>query len=198
MSFRIEQKLLVNKDRIFSFKEWLVKNNSKKIFPDRKIKSIYFENHYNQMFLDSEEGCVPRKKIRIRSYPMADKKTKNLEIKISSIEGRFKKQLNINESNYISFINNGYFDQQYGICLPRLEVNYLREYHSLFGIRVTIDKNINYKKTIKNSLPLKDEEEIIELKTNNSTSIDYLLNSFPIEKTRFSKYCRAYNKLFQF
>ena len=52
------------------------------------------------MFLDSEEGCVPRKKIRIRSYPMADKKTKNLEIKISSIEGRFKKQLNINESNY--------------------------------------------------------------------------------------------------
>ena len=198
MSFRIEQKLLVNKDRIFSFKEWLVKNNSKKIFPDRKIKSIYFENYYNQMFLDSEEGCVPRKKIRIRSYPMADKKTKNLEIKISSIEGRFKKKLNINESNYISFINNGYFDQQYGICLPRLEVNYLREYHSLFGIRVTIDKNINYKKTIKNSLPLKDEEEIIELKTNNSTSIDYLLNSFPIEKTRFSKYCRAYNKLFQF
>jgi hypothetical protein len=198
MSFRIEQKLLVNKDRIFSFKEWLVKNNSKKIFPDRKIKSIYFENYYNQMFLDSEEGCVPRKKIRIRSYPMADKKTKNLEIKISSIEGRFKKKLNINESNYISFINNGYFDQQYGICLPRLEVNYLREYHSLFGIRVTIDKNINYKKTIKNSLSLKDEEEIIELKTNNSTSIDYLLNSFPIEKIRFSKYCRAYNKLFQF
>ena len=198
MSFRIEQKLLVNKDRIFSFKEWLVKNNSKKIFPDRKIKSIYFENYYNQMFLDSEEGCVPRKKIRIRSYPMADKKTKNLEIKISSIEGRFKKQLNINENNYIAFINNGYFDQQYGICLPRLEVNYLREYHSLFGIRVTIDKNINYKKTIKNSLSLKDEEEIIELKTNNSTSIDYLLNSFPIEKIRFSKYCRAYNKLFQF
>ena len=197
MSFRIEQKLLVNKDRIFSFKEWLVQNNSKKIFPDREIKSIYFENHYNQMFLDSEEGCVPRKKIRIRSYPMADKKTKNLEIKISSIEGRFKKQLNINESNYISFINNGYFDQQYGICLPRLEVNYLREYHSLFGIRVTIDKNINYRKTIKNSLSLKDEEEIIELKTNNSTSIDYLLNSFPIEKIRFSKYCRAYNKLFQ-
>ena len=196
MSFRIEQKLLVNKDRIFSFKEWLVQNNSKKIFPDREIKSIYFENHYNQMFLDSEEGCVPRKKIRIRSYPMADKKTKNLEIKISSIEGRFKKQLNINESNYISFINNGYFDQQYGICLPRLEVNYLREYHSLFGIRVTIDKNINYRKTIKNSLSLKDEEEIIELKTNNSTSIDYLLNSFPIEKIRFSKYCRAYNKLF--
>ena len=198
MSFRIEQKLLVNKDRIFSFKEWLVKNNSKKIFPDRKIKSIYFENHYSQMFLDSEEGCVPRKKIRIRSYPRADKKTKNLEIKISSIEGRFKKQLNINESNYISFINNGYFDQQYGICLPRLEVNYLREYHLLFGIRVTIDKNINYKKTIKNSLSLKDEQEIIELKTNNSTSIDYLLNSFPIEKIRFSKYCRAYNKLFQF
>mgnify|MGYP001403894278 FL=1 len=196
MSFRIEQKLLVNKDRIFSFKEWLVQNNSKKIFPDREIKSIYFENHYNQMFLDSEEGCVPRKKIRIRSYPLVDNKIKNLEIKISSIEGRFKKQLNINESNYISFINNGYFDQQYGICLPRLEVNYLREYHSLFGIRVTIDKNINYRKTIKNSLSLKDEEEIIELKTNNSTSIDYLLNSFPIEKIRFSKYCRAYNKLF--
>ena len=51
--------------------------------------SIYFDNRTLDMFSDSEEGNLPRKKIRLRSYPPNSNK-KNLEIKISSIEGRFK------------------------------------------------------------------------------------------------------------
>ena len=91
MSFRKEDKLLINPYQIFDFKCWLVNNDAKQIFPARFINSLYFDNLLSQMFLDSEEGCVPRKKIRIRTYPKQEENKKiNLEIKISSVEGRYK------------------------------------------------------------------------------------------------------------
>ena len=64
--------------------------------PKRKIESIYFDNKIKTSFKDSEEGVVPRKKIRIRNYP-ATKKINLLEKKISSIEGRFKTSESIND-----------------------------------------------------------------------------------------------------
>lgn len=54
MSFRIEEKLLINTNQIYDFKKWLSKKKYLKLYPDRKIKSLYFENLNNQMFLDSE------------------------------------------------------------------------------------------------------------------------------------------------
>ena len=69
MSFRIEEKLLINFNQIFDFKKWLSEKNYLKLYPDRKVKSLYFENLNNQMFSDSEEGITPRKKIRVRNYP---------------------------------------------------------------------------------------------------------------------------------
>ena len=42
------------------------------------------------MYNDSIEGLLPRKKIRIRQYPNDDDKKFYLEIKNSSVEGRFK------------------------------------------------------------------------------------------------------------
>ena len=64
------------------------------------------------MFVDSEEGTLPRKKIRIRSYKTADhaEQDSNLEVKISSVEGRYKtsKELDVSESE--EFLQQGYFD----------------------------------------------------------------------------------------
>ena len=45
------------------------KNGGNEIFKERKISSLYFDNKNYDMFLDSEEGVLPRKKIRIRNYP---------------------------------------------------------------------------------------------------------------------------------
>ena len=38
------------------------KCNGNEIYKQRKISSIYFDNKNQDMFLDSEEGILPRKK----------------------------------------------------------------------------------------------------------------------------------------
>ena len=92
MSFRIEEKFLINTNQIFDFKRWLSKKNYLKLYPNRKIKSLYFENLNNKIFLDSEEGITPRKKIRVRNYPDYKDQKFFFEKKISSPEGRFKEK----------------------------------------------------------------------------------------------------------
>ena len=89
MSFRIEEKLLINRKQILEFKDLLFKKHAKQLFPPRKIQSLYFENFKDEMYKDSLEGSLPRKKIRVRNY-LHDKNTSlYLEMKISSVEGRY-------------------------------------------------------------------------------------------------------------
>ena len=112
MSFRIEEKLLINKKQILEFEDFLFKKHAKKIFPSRKIQSLYFENFNEEMYKDSLEGIVPRKKIRVRNYPN-DKKIKRnnflwLRWENSCKQIRYKRFLlnsmaikyNINPDNY--------------------------------------------------------------------------------------------------
>ena len=44
MSFRVEEKFRISKNKLLLFKKWLNANNAEKIFPDRKIISIYLDN----------------------------------------------------------------------------------------------------------------------------------------------------------
>ena len=64
MSFRTEEKILSNCSQNNLLKNFLSKSKATKIHEDRIISSLYFDNKFFQMFKDSEEGCVPRKKIR--------------------------------------------------------------------------------------------------------------------------------------
>ena len=92
MSFRKEEKLHVNKNQLLNLLEWVYKNDGYKLFDTRIVSSTYLDNDQMKMFHDSEEGVVPRKKIRIRSYTkQAHELTqRSLEIKTSSVEGRYK------------------------------------------------------------------------------------------------------------
>jgi len=95
VSFRKEIKSIIVKNKLNLLKKWISENNGKILFPQRRINSIYFDNSHLSMYHDSIEGCVPRKKIRIRNYndlPEFNKGVNNLELKISSAEGRFKKK----------------------------------------------------------------------------------------------------------
>ena len=65
MSFRTEKKIYINTSNIGKFYEFLNKKNFKEIYPERQINSIYFDNYKFAMYDDSEQGVVPRKKIRI-------------------------------------------------------------------------------------------------------------------------------------
>ena len=187
MSFRIEEKLLISFKQIFDFRKWLCGKDYLKLYPDRKIKSLYFDNLNNQMFLDSEEGITPRKKIRIRSYP-DEKSSKHLfEKKISSPEGRFKssKKITLNYCNKI--IKNGYFDKIYGLLQPIVYVDYFREYYKLDNFRITVDQDIHYSVFNKSKVK-RDAKSVVELKFSQNQNEDSIINSFPNKLTRFSKY----------
>ena len=57
------------------------------------------------MYKDSEEGTFAQKKIRIRHYPNNEEKIKNLEVKINSVEGKFKRNERISNKSYLSYFN---------------------------------------------------------------------------------------------
>ena len=43
MNFRFEDKLKLDKNKIFEFKDWLTKNRFREIYKPREILSIYFD-----------------------------------------------------------------------------------------------------------------------------------------------------------
>ena len=193
MSFRIEEKLLVNKNQLIEFKEYLFKE-AKGLHKPRSVKSLYFENNNKDLYNDSIEGLVPRKKIRIRTYPETTDKGFYLENKISSIEGRFKTSTQIDKIRFSELKNLGIYDSQYGVCFPFLEVTYRREYYKIDDYRVSIDQNIKY--NLYNGRDLgQDENCIVEIKANFNKDHDLLISKFHLQRTRFSKYCNGYDKI---
>ena len=192
MSFRIEKKYQFALAKLTNFYEFLSENSAKQLYPRRLIKSIYFDNQSFSSYNDSIEGVLPRKKIRIRNYPNMNKKF-NLEMKINSIEGRFKTvEKNV---KYNDFLKKGYFDTEYDLCFPVLEINYLREYISVFNLRITLDTSISYKKyNDKRSIPLM-ESAIVEVKSNNLENFNYIEDKIHFPTKRFSKYCNAIDEL---
>ena len=77
MSFRIEDKLYINENNLYDFKKFLENKSANKLYTSRTIESLYFDNQNFQIYNDSVEGIVPRKKIRIRKYPK--NKDKNIK-----------------------------------------------------------------------------------------------------------------------
>ena len=194
MSFRKEEKLRINKNQLLNLLDWVNNNGGYKLFDSRIVSSTYFDNDELRMFKDSEEGSVPRKKIRIRSYSRRDhtQESSSLEVKISSVEGRYKtrtKLFDLKESLHM-----GILDKDYGICKPRVRVTYKRSYIKIHNVRLTIDQDIEYiqvsnkKESFFKNL---DSEIAIEVKANNQVSIGYLCKMFPFERLKFSKYSRA-------
>tara|TARA_Y100000590_G_C15683536_1_gene1000716 strand:+ start:1410 stop:2012 length:603 start_codon:yes stop_codon:yes gene_type:complete len=194
MSFRIEEKLFIDTGRIIDFKSFLADKTVKQIFKKRKIESLYFDNQNYEMYNDSIEGLTPRKKIRVRNYPDTLDKKQYLEIKISSVEGRFKtrKIIDNNKFNYLK--SNGIFDSQYGFCKPCVYVTYEREYFKINDVRISIDNNINYK-LYQENIYQRDENSIVEIKTSFQKNLDELIEDFPFQRKRFSKYCNAVEKI---
>ena len=194
MSFRIEEKLYIKSEHIIDFKEFLIKKSAKKIFHPRLIRSLYFDNLNLDMYNDSLEGLVPRKKIRIRKYP--DEKDKNfyLEIKNSSVEGRYKTRSIVNEEKVEHLKKYGIFDNQYGVCFPNIYVSYKREYSIIDDVRISIDKDISYE-NYKTNIIYNDSNAIVEIKASIKKNLDDLIKLFPFQRIRFSKYCNGIEKI---
>ena len=89
MSFRKEKKYKLTSSDQKILKNNLINKGMKLLYPKREINSIYLDTKNLDFYLNSEEGILPRKKIRIRWYN-TDLKKIFKETKISSIEGRYK------------------------------------------------------------------------------------------------------------
>ena len=168
-------------------------NRIEKIYPDRIINSLYFDNLEFQIFNDSEEGLTPRK-IRVRNYPNDLKKLFYKEMKISSNEGRFKLSKIINKRQYLRIIKNGIFDNLYGNVYPVLEVSYL-SYYKFKTSRITIDREIQYTKFNKQK-KFKELMNVVEIKNNSNEETRLIDEIIHNPRFRFSKYCNAFKKLF--
>ena len=193
MSFRIEEKLLINKYQLTEFREYLFSKGTERIFNKRRIINLYFDNNEFQMYHDSIEGCLPRKKVRLRNY---ENEINFLEIKISSTEGRYKtsNEINAKKTNFIK--NTGFFDKIYGPCKPVLFVEYIRDYFKFKDIRITIDNDINYFSKNRKFLGI-DKSLVIELKTSYKKDLNELMKDFPFPRSRFSKYTNGIEKLLE-
>lgn len=193
---RIEQKLEIAKSDYLVFLKWLSSRGFKVLYPERKVLSIYYDNYELEMFNNTVEGIVPRKKIRIRTYNTSNflnsKESYTLEVKMTTKYRRLKSANNI--INLEEKISQGIFDPQYGICFPKIEISYSREYFYLNNYRVTIDKNINYRKINESFFDNNIKEDIsyvLEIKAKANESKTELANFFDFPRTRFSKYERG-------
>ena len=69
-----------------------------------------------------------------------------------------------------------------------------REQNQIDDVRISIDENIEYFLFSGRELG-QDNNSVVELKTNINKNRDDLLNNFPFQRTRFSKYCNAFEKI---
>ena len=191
MSFRKELKYKMNRHEMAEMKSFLLELGMYELHPSRIINSCYYDTNDMSSFFDSEEGVLPRKKIRVRWYDNDLIFTK--EVKISSIEGRYKL------SDEVPFIRNHYeathqtyYDNLYGSIYPTMLVSYEREYFFLNQMRITFDKNIIYKRLHPyTELMMRDFECVMEIKVPIDCSDAYIQANIQIPTTRFSKYCRG-------
>jgi len=192
MSYRIEEKISVTNYDSIKFIKFLKSKGLKKIYDDRLINSIYFDNVNLSMFYHSEEGVRPRQKIRIRTYN--NQKKYYLENKISADEGRYKTSKHINNIKYSKYLKNGFFSNLYGICYPLVIVNYKRSYFELNNVRITYDYNISYINFIKLNNRFTEPKRVFEIKCSKlSDAIE--INNLLGPKNRFSKYSESIIKL---
>jgi SPX domain protein involved in polyphosphate accumulation len=200
MSFRIEEKIQTDRSKLVTLIEWIYKNGGHPLYPPRTVSSTYFDNENKDMFNQSEEGSLPRKKIRVRAYSKEQHSEDNsrLETKISSIEGRFKTEKKLR--NISSIFRYGLADSEYGILKPVVRVTYERSYYSIYGVRLTIDRNLKYQPLSAQYNKFRiihSDAVIVEIKAPYSVSNDFLSEAFPFPRARFSKYCLAVRALYK-
>ena len=191
MSFRKEKKIRVTVNEFFKLQSLLQQKGMKSLFKPRVISSIYLDTVDMNMFHDSEEGVLPRKKVRIRWYNEDKKFT--LENKTSSIEGRFKVTSKLDSSILDNELKiKSRMDSQYGLIQPILKVSYERSYFMLNNMRITFDKNITYENLkYGNKQKYYEPERVIEIKIPPNFSDDFIEQLIPYPTTRFSKYSRG-------
>ena len=198
MSYRIEKKFVLDPRKYEAFIRYLVNLKAIKIYDKRIIFSTYYDNDHFSSYRNSEEGVVPRKKLRIRSYnSYTHDVNSKFELKISSEIDRFKKVEKFESlSDIESILSRGFFDKTYGFCKPTINVSYERDYYTLNSCRITIDRKIKYWGHNYNKNKCEEPLNVVEFKSEIDDEMNLNNNLLFNPISRFSKYCRGMNKIY--
>ena len=161
------------------------------LYPQRMITSIYYDTKNMKYFNDSEEGIIPRRKIRMRSYD--NRVSLNLEVKETMVDYRKKfvfKNIDNNNINY-HLKKNLIYDEK---LIPIIKVVYLRKYYQCSFGRVTFDHNLRYYDlNFGNFSPIVSNKKILELKNESVNLKNKFIQKCFLKNIRFSKYCDGVN-----
>ena len=187
----------------------------RKTYPDRYISSIYYDNPVYKDYLENVSGQSIRSKTRVRWYD-SDYSTAVLEFKSKINKTTAKHKINLNASIFDSDFKGeslknilhslGYSDIAHGLELlyPTVKVTYDRRYFELIsGIRLTLDKNIQYSIFHDNNYFLNKLHSpvyaVLEIKFFNYDAdlVNDFLNDLPIRFFRHSKYVIGIDMLYK-
>lgn len=182
---------------------WISNNGGDYLHPPRLVISRYLDNHEMSSYLDTANGVVPRKKIRIRTYDNVKNFTSGYqncfkEVKLTDSSGKyklidsFKSQKDLDKLLY-----DGIYDRHYGLCKVNVQVNYIREYFMVKESRITIDKCIIYDYCERNHYfnNVIDPNYVVEIKSKHLEYYDCLLSDFEFPRCHYSKYENAVNAI---
>lgn len=195
MSFRTEQKYRLTKSDLAQLKARLNLTPKALLHPSRQVFSCYFDDGRLSSYHDSEEGVLPRKKVRLRWYNQTDEVRK--ETKISSIEGRFKATQYFGTKAELDNLGSLKFvDNFYGVLTPTLLVEYWRDYFVLDGCRITVDTDIRYANLRAGpKYEALEAEYVLEVKNDKLVFGSFLQSYLKSSTSRFSKYCKGVSSL---
>jgi hypothetical protein len=218
---RYEIKFVVNEQELVEVAFLIKRISANSPYPKRGINSLYFDTVDYKCVRENLAGISNRDKVRLRWY-----KEHNFdripELEIKKRNGRLGSKIKYPLTNFSSKeinnlsagmlnkkifeylyknykINNTLFDYYF----PVLLVNYERDYYETKnGIRITIDKNINFRSithnnSIKHSSKIKYNKYIVELKFSISQKnlVSDLIRNLNLIPKRHSKYLAGISKL---
>ncbi len=214
---RYEIKFVLNELEFLEVKYFLKYINSFKSFPDRNVTSLYYETFDYSSVKDNISGVSNRKKLRLRWY---DKNTNpKLEIKTKFSRIGNKKTFSLDFLNReaidtlsIRELNRSIFDYLkknhnesflLNQFVPVLKVFYEREYYETTnGLRITIDKNINFSQVSPNQTihfhrNIKFNKRVMELKfpVDLKNHVNKLIRHLNVTPKRNSKFLLGMSKL---
>ncbi len=186
------------------------RNKFNKLYDDRLISSIYYDDNELSLAQDNLAGISDRRKYRIRWYNNSQKNY-NYEIKIkkNNLGKKLILKSNTEFSNYDelfsfknSFLNrpeNNFFLKNFNKfdLKPKLKVVYLRSYFIYEGVvRLTFDRNLTYSLCNKFNFinrEVRDDMSVLEIKfrPEHLNLVSRLIKNSSFIPKRFSKYLRG-------
>jgi hypothetical protein len=211
---RYELKIPLTKFEYENIKKNFINNNIFlfKTFNDREVESLYFDDVNKKAFSDNLIGLSNRSKYRIRHYFNYNNPEIFFEIKEKKNKLTLKKRYKLKKNIFNYFYSNNlfftkkafrnreeFFNQKINFIIkrkklfPEILIKYNRKYFSYKDIRITIDKNMKYKKILfsNNSqyLPMK-AYAVLEIKAEQK--FDYqmseIINILDVKTKKYSKF----------